>query len=190
LRLQELAYENNVSLIPVREALRMLEVERLVETNLNKGARVANISIPDLLDSYQLRIVLEKEAIRQAFPNYTPQTVKDARALRTEMTRLFRQGDDDGAFEAHRRLHYTFYTPADSPWLLHFIDILWNSTERYRILATPLHRTPQEVTHEHTAIIDAIADSDMRRATALLERHLKHTATLIMDAYAKDGSPK
>jgi GntR family carbon starvation induced transcriptional regulator len=187
LRLQELAYDNDVSLIPVREALRMLQAERLVETQPNKGARVAPISIPDLLDTYELRVVLEKEAIRRAFPNYTTEIVKQARVLGTKMTRFFKKGDDDSAFEAHRQLHYSLYVPANSPWLLHFIDVLWNTTERYRIIATPLHATPEEVKAEHAAIVEAIAENNLQAATDLLEKHLRHTAALILKAYSKDA---
>jgi DNA-binding GntR family transcriptional regulator len=184
LRLGELADENDVSLIPVREALRMLQAERLVETHPNKGARVAPISIPDLLDTYELRVVLEKEAIRRAFPNYTPGVIDQARSLADSMRDLFAQGDDDKAFEAHRSLHFSLYQPSDSPWLLHFINVLWNSTERYRIMATPLHADPEEVTHEHASIVDAIAATDLDSATRLLESHLRHTASLILEAYS------
>ena len=66
LRMSELARLNGVSTIPVREAMRRLEAERLVESVANKGVRVARLSSTDLADAYQLRTILEAEAVRLA----------------------------------------------------------------------------------------------------------------------------
>ncbi len=68
LRLQPLAEESGASLIPVREALRILETERLVETIPNRGARVAGISREDMEDLYRVRVLLETEAVRLSPP--------------------------------------------------------------------------------------------------------------------------
>ena len=68
LRLQELAARNGVSMIPVREALRLLEAEGFVDILQNKGARVAPVSKEDMIDVYRTRLVLETEALRQAVP--------------------------------------------------------------------------------------------------------------------------
>lgn len=182
LRLQELASQNGVSLIPVREALRMLEAERLVETTPNKGARVAPLSLSDMRDAYRARIVLETEALRQAYLNITPAIIDQARTLKDQMVDRLRRGDET-AFDLHRRLHFSFYEPSRSEWLLHFIEILWNNTERYRMLATPLHPTTEEVGQEHARVIDALEGRDPEEAAEALRRHLEHTAQLLVDAY-------
>src|SRR5918994_6286654 len=79
LRLQELAARSGVSMIPVREALRLLEAEGFVESIPNRGARVAPLSLEDMLDVYRTRIVLEVEALRQAMPNITAPMLHKAR---------------------------------------------------------------------------------------------------------------
>ena len=58
--LSRLAAEHGVSFIPIREALQRLEAERLVKTEQNRGARVAEISIADMRDIYETRVVLEQ----------------------------------------------------------------------------------------------------------------------------------
>ena len=63
-----LTNETGSSLIPVREALRILETERLVESIPNRGARVVGLSIDDLNDLYAVRSVLEGEAVRTSKP--------------------------------------------------------------------------------------------------------------------------
>src|SRR6478736_2795241 len=87
LRLQELAARNGVSMIPVREALRLLEAEGFVDIHRNKGARVAPFSKEDMLDVYRTRLVLESEALRQAVPNVTPQLIATARTINEELGR-------------------------------------------------------------------------------------------------------
>src|SRR5688572_16986824 len=67
--LSKVAQEHSVSFIPVREALQRLETERLVSFEPNRGARVAEISIADMRDIYETRVVLEQHAIRTAMPH-------------------------------------------------------------------------------------------------------------------------
>ena len=180
LRLHQLARENDVSLIPVREALRMLEVERLVESTPMKGARVAPISAADVGDAYGVRLVLEPEAVRLAFPNLTDDDLKRGRALNTEMLRRLRRRDE-AAFDVHRSLHFTIYEASGSPWLLHFIRIAWDATERYRRIATSVRASPEEIAHEHAMVFDAIEQGDLAAAQHALRDHLEHTARILVD---------
>ena len=87
LRVHEVAKRSGVSSIPVREALRRLEAERLVESSANKGARVAELSFPQLADAYRLRIVLEVEAVRLALRELTDEDLSRAGGYIEDMTR-------------------------------------------------------------------------------------------------------
>src|SRR4051812_40979771 len=77
----QLAEVFNVSRTPIREALRMLTREGLVELLPRQGARVAVLSIKDLLDAYEVRLYLEPPAIRKAAHNITPDAVAQMAAL-------------------------------------------------------------------------------------------------------------
>jgi DNA-binding GntR family transcriptional regulator len=180
LRLQDLATVNKVSLIPVREALRLLEADRMVETIPNKGARVSQLSVADVLDCYQTRIALEVEALRRAFGHLTPDDVAAARKLCEDMAGLFRAGDPS-AYDVHRELHFLLYQASGSKWTMHCIRILWDHTERYRRIATPMHPNVEEVAAEHTRVIDAIEAGDRRGALRALRGHLQHTVKLLVD---------
>ena len=179
LRLHELAAANSVSLIPVREAIRLLEAEQLVETIPNKGARVARLSLDDVKDAYQTRIVLEVEALRRAYGNLTDEDLARARRLKDEMMEHFRKGDDDAGFGLHRQLHFLLYQPSRSKWMLRFIQVLWDHSERYRRLATPLHSNLDEVGEEHVRILDALERRDKQAALRALRQHLHHTSQLL-----------
>jgi DNA-binding GntR family transcriptional regulator len=186
LRIQELATLNNVSTIPVREALRRLEAERLVESVANKGARVAELSFPDLADAYRIRIVLEVEAVRLAFPHLEPEDLESARGIKGEMTRLFEDDRIHEAHEAHRRLHFLIYEKTGSTWLLHIIRALWDHTERYRRLATQWGADSQDLGKQHDDVIDALSDRDLERAIAAVRQHFEHPMRMIEERVSRD----
>lgn len=188
LRHSELTEAFGVSLIPIREAIRKLEVERLVDSVPNKGARVASISLDDVRDVYATRIVLEAEALRRAWPNLDREAIEEVRRIRREMVDRVRR-DDPRFYELHRRVHFSLYEPSRSPWLLHLIEILWSHTERYRRLAARLKTFVDEGRDLHGVVIDAIADGDLESATEALRRDLERTANLILEAYeGHDGA--
>lgn len=173
LRAQEVAEHSGVSAIPVREALRRLEAERLVESVANKGARVAEMSFPDLADAYRLRVLLEVEAVRLALPKLTERDLEQARQLKEDMTRLLEEGPADEGHEAHRRLHFLIYEKADSTWLLHVISTIWDHTERYRRLALRWGSEGWDLGRQHEEMLDGLSDGDLDRAVVAVRQHFE-----------------
>jgi DNA-binding GntR family transcriptional regulator len=178
LRLQELAARSGVSMIPVREALRMLESEGFVESVPNRGARVAPLSMEDMLDVYRTRITLELEALRQAVPNTTPAVIATARKLNKKIVKQFAQrGYAD--YEDHRAFHFTLYEPSSSKWLMRLIAIVWDHTERYRRLGSSTV-TPESARVEHEMIIDRVEAGDVAGAVEALQHHLEHSVNVFV----------
>lgn len=182
LRVERLTRTYGVSLIPIREALRKLEVERLVEAIPNKGVRVAAISLDDLRDVYATRITLELEATRQAWPNMDRRFVTEVRAVRRRMVDALHKPDPIAAYELHRQVHFAIYERSQSPWLMHLIEIMWSHTERYRRLVAKLGTFIDEGRDLHGRILDAIADGDLEAACEALQRDLERTPNLILAA--------
>jgi DNA-binding GntR family transcriptional regulator len=182
LRVERLGRTYGVSLVPMREALRKLEVERLVEAIPNKGVRVAAISIDDLRDVYATRITLELQALRQAWPAMDTRFVKEIRAVRKHMVDALTKADPIAAYELHRQIHFAIYERAQSPWLMHLIEIMWSHTERYRRLVARLSTFIDEGRDLHGRILDAIADHDLEAASAALQHDLERTPNLILAA--------
>jgi DNA-binding GntR family transcriptional regulator len=179
----KIARERGVSSIPVREALRRLESERLVVLELNRGATVAPISVDDLRDVYASRIVMEGHALRRALPNLTPERLAVAERALAAMTDLLRQDREREALEPHRVFHFALYEPAASPWSLHLIAQLWTGAERYMRLSAGLRASPDEFAAEHRAVLAAVRSGDADLAVARLAEHLRRTASLIEPAY-------
>jgi DNA-binding GntR family transcriptional regulator len=181
LRLHELASELGVSFIPVREAIRKLEVERLVETTPNKGARVAQLTVEDLYDSYRVRASLEAQALRLAFPKLSPEAIAEARDVVDAMVQAYDHNPKRSA-ELHRELHFLIYDRADSQWLDYLIRLLWAHTERYRRLGTPVP-SGGDLGGEHLRMLDALADGRSESAVEALQSDLEDTADRAMDRF-------
>lgn len=179
LRTSELARLNGVSTIPVREAMRRLEAERLVESVANKGVRVARLSASDLADAYQLRTILEVEAVRVAAGRLTSLDRERAIKLRDEMARRFAGGDEADAYAAHRALHFIVYERTNSPWLVHTISTLWDHTERYRRLGMQWLQQPESQAAQHDEVIEALFGGDPEAAVAALRAHFETSRSLL-----------
>lgn len=180
LRLQRLAEESGASLIPVREALRILEAERLVETIPNRGARVAGISREEMEDLYRVRVLLETQAIRESPPMDEDEAAEFDGLLR-ELKEAATSGDDDLVLRLHRQYHFGLYNRTQSSWLPNLIDLLWKHTERYQRLALPFRHDAAD--HEHRGVLEGLRAGDPAEAAEALRFHLETTARLVAEAY-------
>lgn len=187
LRHQELSDAYGVSLIPIREAIRKLEMERLVESIPNRGARVAPISLEDLHDAYATRMAIEGEALRQAVPHIGPPQLEQMRSWREAMVSNVKRRHES-FYDLHRRLHFAMYELSGSAWLVHTIEILWRHTERYRHLAARMKPFVEVGDDLHGHVLDAIEAGDTDAAVAALHRDLRRTASLVAEAYRSGDS--
>lgn len=183
LRLGAIAQENGVSFIPVREAMRRLESERLVEFRTNKGARVSHLSVGEMQDIYETRIAIEQHALRLALPHLGEGELAVAERKLAEMTRLFRRGKDSDAHRVHRDFHFALYTPCGSQWLMHIVGLLWDNAERYVRQSPHVRASVDDFASEHERILVAVRLGDPVAASTALEEHLRRTEDLLTVAY-------
>ncbi len=177
-----------MSLIPIREALRMLEVERLVENRPYRGAIVASITQADVNDAYETRILLECEALRRAWPNIDEKALAGARATLDEMFAAFESGRMEEGAGLHQRYHFDLWARADSPWLDHLIGILWSHTERYRNLALVL-QTPARAVHEyHQMVLNSLENGDLDSAILYTREELSRARDLVVEHLSEELS--
>lgn len=176
----DLVNEYGMSLIPIREALRRLEVERLVESSPNRGSRVATASVEDVEDAYETRRILESEALRRAWPYLDEGVVGESRTLMQQMFEAFADGDVRQGAEFHRRLHFGIWQRASSTWLDHLIRILWSHTERFRNLALILHAPAPGDDEYHVLLLDSIGRSDLGAALRHTRDELNESRSLVI----------
>jgi DNA-binding GntR family transcriptional regulator len=181
--LGRLAADHGVSFIPIREALQRLEAERLVKNEQNRGARVAEISIADMRDIYETRVVLEQHAVRLAIPKLTDENLRDAGAALDRMEERFAADRQAEAYQAHQAFHFALYEPAGSAWTMHVIRQLWAAAERYVRLAAGVRPAPDLFVAEHRQIFDAVVGGEVEEAVESLIANLRTTEKLLAENY-------
>jgi DNA-binding GntR family transcriptional regulator len=178
LRLEELADRLGMSISPVREAVRRLESLGLAVHVPHRGARVSELALDDLRDTYEVRLVLEPLAARRAAGRFTDDDAAACRAHLAEYAQAHKRGDQGAARTAHSAFHFALYAAAGSQWLLRLIRPAWENCERYRAISLQ-SRSVAEVEREHERILEACARHQPERAAAELTRHLSVTANLV-----------
>ena len=171
LKQAEIAQQLNLSITPVREALKLLEAEGYVSGDSYRGVRVVPFDAGASAEILQLRLLLETQLVRAAVENVTGQDVADLRALAKEFEQAFGRGDRAAARGVNYRFHRRLYDIAGMPQTLHFVQILW---ARYPFdLINAVGGRGSEAAHEHEEILQAFTDGDAAAATLAMRRHIE-----------------
>ncbi|MFN3985563.1 MAG: GntR family transcriptional regulator [Rhodocyclaceae bacterium] len=174
----------NVSKIPVREALKRLEAEGLVEFKRNKGAVVTRISEPELAQMFEVRVLLEVKAISLAVPNMTEADFARAEAI----CDAFLVDDDVGHWsELNWSLHACLYEAARRPFLLGLIRSIHDKLERYLRMQLTLSEGKARADREHRAIVEACRRRDVALAARLIEEHINGVCQSLYAHLPKSG---
>ncbi len=177
LRQEMLAERFETSRMPVRDALRILEQEGLVDTKPNRGAQVAKLDAEGFREVYEMRSAAECLALRIAIPELTNRQIEKAAAIQTEAeaSELERFGALNKAF------HATLYIPCARPRLLAHIAKLNDLSDRYlRIAAIELDYIDRSHT-EHHALLRACIKRDEQKACELVKQHIETAGEKLFD---------
>lgn len=166
----ELAGELGVSRIPLRDAFRRLASEGLIELDGRRTARVAALSIDDIAEIYEMRILLETACIRHAVAQMGAEDVDRILDLSRRMDEA---SDDPVAGRAVRLDFYAeLYALAGRPRMRDAIVRLRAQVDRYHVLNPGGADSGPGTGHAHTALREAIRDRDPDRAAEVLAAHL------------------
>jgi DNA-binding GntR family transcriptional regulator len=128
----QLATDLNVSLVPVREALKMLEGEGFVQIVPRRGAFVTEASTDDMQDLYFTRQILEGQAAYHAASHLNDEHIVKLNQLFEDMGAALQAHDYHGFMEFNRQFHFVIYDAGGSRYLSNIIANLWELAERYR----------------------------------------------------------
>lgn len=168
IRQEVLASELGVSRLPVREALVVLQSERLVEYTQHKGYVVAVLDEDDLVQTYQLREVLENVAVDQAVEKLTDSTIQAMRQILAEMVDT-EPGTKAERIQRNRRFHFALFDASQNMRLTSLLSQLWDACDRYRALYYPETSALDHVFQSgHEQIISAAAARDSAKLKELL----------------------
>ncbi len=177
---EDLASEFGVSRTPVREALRRLAAEGLVDLFANRGARVATATDAQLRSSYETRLVVEPGAARVAAELRLPHALEGMRtALRDEA----KAGRSSGKhFKANRNFHLAIVHGTGNPQLVQFMEHVWIGRIGATLYESRLDPKGLGQDHKaHESIAKAIERGDGERAERLTRGHLERAMELIFE---------
>jgi DNA-binding GntR family transcriptional regulator len=166
----ELAKRFNASITPVREALRELEAEGLLERDARRGIRVATADLDRLKGIYVMRRLVEPYAMARAAYRLSPRDLKTARGLAAELADAAARGDRAAVREANHRFHFFLYDHAGMPSLTRLIEGLWIAFP-WDVLDANEERTAR-AHRGHEAILDAIEARDADAVRAACDEHI------------------
>jgi DNA-binding GntR family transcriptional regulator len=163
-----------VSTTPLREALRRLSSEGLVELGTHRDSRVAPLTAEEARDLLEMRRSLDPLAAALAAER---RTKEDIRAIRAAAEGLEPLLSDAGVIDlvAHRRFHAAVYRASHNDLLISTLDGLWDKADRYRRLGLEVVRSQAErdqKAHEHQALIDCVVAGDTEGAAEVMRRHI------------------
>lgn len=168
IRQQRVAEELGVSHIPVREALKMLEMEGFVRLEARRGYFVMAVSLAEAREIWRLRRTLEPMAIAASVPLVGPGHLMEAE---TALRSLVATTDHVAWLRNNWAFHAALYRAANQARLLEFIESLWASVGRYcAVLAvTESHYVR---TSDHSQILEAYRARDVAAATRIVVHHM------------------
>ena len=182
LRQEDLADRLGVSRMPVREAIRRLHSEGLVEILPSRRVRVAPLSRGEIEDIYDMRAALEPLAVRLAVPRLTKSQLRDA-AHALEAADDEEDADTFGVRNA--AFHLALMNPCERPRLLNEIASLLDLSDRYQraALRDPSHNA--RVREEHAAQLEAARSGDADRAARLTEHHVREAGARLLELFGR-----
>jgi DNA-binding GntR family transcriptional regulator len=177
LLLRPLAEELRLSVMPVRDALRMLERDGLVTSESHRGTTVAPIWGANVYDIISMRMWLEVLAIREAVPGHDERSLEHVDRELANADAVIETGDGLAYASANRALHEAMQAPAPEAvrgMVAELWERLWEARRRMSLfLLLPGSRV--EAQREHAGIVAAIRSADPDRAAAEMERHRNST---------------
>lgn len=173
---QALADEIGVSVIPVREALRRLEADGLVQIYPRRGAFVTQLSLPDLMEINSIREPLEELAIRLAAPNLTEARLQELSELNERMKQLAANARPALWGQLNRDWHFTLYGFGNSRLLLELLGLLWDRSRLYRQVNAGRPENRLKSVGEHAEVLRRLRSGDSAAAGQLIRRHIRRAA--------------
>jgi DNA-binding GntR family transcriptional regulator len=173
-----LAPELGVSVTPVREAVRRLEAEGLVQFQAHKTVIVTPLSRVELAEIYDVRVQLDPYAAALATARVT-----DSELLEIEELSLAQANSNPVAqVELNRSFHRGIYARSGNELLTGILDRLWERTDRYRVMLVISDVDVVTVAREHAAIVAAMKTRRPRTVAKLIRAHVANARSLIEDA--------
>lgn len=174
-KIQEIADETGASAVPVREAIRMLASEGLMELRPRRSPIVAPLELSEIAEITNIRLALEPFLLRIAIPKHNPETLEKCRNL------ILSDKESSSYHEKvdlNRRFHLALLEPAAQPRALRIVGDQYENVARFAqmLVMHGLGDFRGNIHHEHVDILAEVQSGDPERAVQMLTEHIRSAA--------------
>lgn len=170
---KEYAEKLNISRTPIREALRKLEIEGLVQYIPRKGVIVNTIDKEEIIETYEIRKALEGLAIRYVVQRITDEEITTLKELMDLMEESNKAEDFEKVLEACKGFNDVILKASRMPKIAGLINTMAEQLERYKRVTMSQSIRRSSAIQEHREIFQAIANRDSTAAERLVIEHLE-----------------
>lgn len=168
-----------MSITPLREAIRRLSGEGLIELDNHRDARVSSIGADEARQLFEVRLALEPAAVALAAERRTDDDITVMRTALADLVPVTREWGEGGLC-AHSTFHRTLYVAAHNGVMIKTLDDLWAKSDRYRRLGLllPAGDEPRMIDfNQHHQMLELVVDRDAAAAHALARLHIQNSLT-------------
>ena len=168
-----LAEKLGVSRTPIREALRMLELENLVELTPRKGAQVLDMSEKDVVNVLEIREVLEGLATQLACKKMTNELFQELKQAEQEMEQSVQQENIEKMVNADERFHDVIFLSTENEKLIQIFNNLKTQLYRYRMAHVKLDSGMENIIMQHKALLTTIENKNASDGEDIAKKHIQ-----------------
>lgn len=178
----QLAEQLGVSRTPVREAIRKLELEGLVIMIPRKGAYVADVSIKDIMEVLEIRVVIEGLAASLAVERMTDEELDELEMLFYQFKQCYQKDDIEGMIQKDVEFHERIFASARNNKLMQISQGLSEQIYRFRVTYISEYNKAKELVEEHQAILEALAQRNAEKVYEYATKHIENVGSHMMES--------
>ena len=183
----KLAEKMGVSRTPVREAIRKLELEGLVNMLPRKGAHVADLSVKDIMDVLEVRASLDGLATSLAAERISEDELKELKHVHYQFINFVEKENLQGSIKKDVEFHEIIYRASRNEKLIQIVNNLREQVHRFRVIYLKDYVSVKELIKEHQEIYDAITGKDTEKAQSAAQRHIKNQEETIIKSVRRNS---
>ncbi|EPR14421.1 GntR family transcriptional regulator [Ruminiclostridium papyrosolvens] len=178
----QLAEKMGVSRTPVREAIRKLELEGLVDMIPRKGAHVAELSIKDIMDVLEVRASLDGLATSLAAERITDDELKELKHINGQFASYIEKENLNGSIKKDVEFHDIIYKASRNDKLISILNNLREQVQRFRVIYLKEYNNSKNLIKEHNDIYEAVSSRSMENARNIAKTHIINQESTILSS--------
>lgn len=178
----QLSEKMGVSRTPVREAIRKLELEGLVDMVPRKGAQVAVLSVKNIMDVLEVRATLDGLATELSAERITQEELKELENVQKQFINYVLKENLQGCIKKDVEFHDIIYRSSRNDKLIQIVSNLREQIQRFRIIYLKDYRSTKDIIKEHEEILNAVSNKHSDTAREVAQIHIKNQEMAIINS--------